>query len=162
MPQAPESVQRFHKWFRLVFIDDLAEIIEQKRTIAGLILAYTGIEALAGRRFPDDGNGLRFRKFVRRYFARPYREHATDLWQQRNRTIHDFTGMVSHGHPRNHLTRRDGWLVLNLEDFHRDLLAAAKTYFAELQSPSEAQDVFLKYEDRRAGLEPPRSGPSRP
>jgi len=82
------------------------------------ICVCTGIEALAGYRYPEDGeNGSRFKKFVSEYFPPPYNTWAKELWRFRNNLVHAFNPgrdfVITHQLPDKHLQKQpDGCTVL--------------------------------------------------
>jgi hypothetical protein len=128
----------------------------------GLYLSFlwvlNGIEALAGYRHPDDGNGLCFRKFVAEYFPPPYKDWAKKLWSLRNKMVHAFNpgwGVLLSkdiGHKPSEGTP-DGTIRLNARDFYDALCMAAEAYFQHLRSSEALQEAF-----RRRANDPKRGG----
>ena len=123
----------------------------------------SGIESLAGFRFPKDGKGKRFRLFVELYFDDPHQLISNDLWPTRNSIVHGFSPQplaLCRGQPENHLRSLtfpvvvDGQsititrMTVNAESMFEAFRKAAKNYFTGLVSDSALQERF---EERRQG-----------
>ena len=143
--------------FKRVFYEDLEALIGEKRGFSAFLLAFAGIDALAGCRYPEEQEaGVRFKRFIEAYFPKEYSIHKHDIWRQRNYLIHNFAGVFTWGHPENHLTKCDGNVLLNAEDFHKALILASTNYFDDVKKSGTIQDVFRHQQIavmwRRVGL----------
>ncbi|KKK88844.1 hypothetical protein LCGC14_2739080 [marine sediment metagenome] len=87
----------------------------------GFVVMLTGIEALAGFRYPGQKNGDRFRNFVKAYFSAEYKPEASNLWKLRNAAVHAFSPgpfALTHHNSIIHFKRdAENRLILNAEEF---------------------------------------------
>jgi hypothetical protein len=100
---------------------------------------------LGGFLKPKDGNGPRFKSFVRNYFPAPLNGQEEELWRLRNTAVHDFSAgpyKLTHHNSHLHLTTDGGQTVLNAEDFYAALVTAAKKYFDTLQGNVALRAAF--------------------
>lgn len=144
-------IENVRNWFNRIYLGGIPLMMKNETSFLSFICTLTGIEALAGYRYPDSGDlhspGNRFCRFISDYFPADYHSLADDLWNFRNGMVHGFcprrfalTEHQSHMHLRR---TPEGATVLNAEDFYAALLGASRRYFSELEAATELKDNFI-------------------
>lgn len=135
----------------------IPRLINDDSAFLSFICCFTAMEALGGFLAPAEGNGARFKAFVKGYFPNPYPANVDELWKARNAIVHGFSpgpfGLTHHNSTA-HLKRiPDGRLVLNAEDFYAALVFAAKQYFDALATDSALQTSLVeRVNDNKTGF----------
>ena len=97
---------------------------------------------------PGSRNGVRFKRFVERYFPEPLKGQADSLWKLRNAAVHGFSPgpyALTHRNTRAHLKKANAGncpITLNAENFYATVVTAASTYFYELAENESLQTSF--------------------
>lgn len=149
MSTLEEQIEDIHRNFSRIYLGGIPAIITDESAFLSFICVLAATEALAGYRYSDVRElGKRFKKFVKEYFPKSYKEHASDLWDLRNGLFHAFAPRkfaLSHHRSYAHLKKQgNGNHILNAEDFYAALLSASQRYFSELRSDSDLQKLFNK------------------
>ncbi|MGO9570151.1 MAG: hypothetical protein ACLP5H_21690 [Desulfomonilaceae bacterium] len=142
-----ELIKHVAAQFGRIYLGGIPLLLNDDGAFLSFICILTATEALGGFLNPNDKNGPRFKKFVRRYFPNPYPAQADALWKLRNAAVHGFSPhpyKLTHHNSHVHLNTDGGLTMLNAEDFYAVLVGAAKNYFDELQADTELQEAFLR------------------
>jgi hypothetical protein len=87
-----DEIQNVHHHFSGIFIGGIPRLLNDDGAYLSFICTFAGIEALAGYRYPNEGqNGERFRCFINEYFEPQYGLLADKLWELRNSMVHSFS-----------------------------------------------------------------------
>ena len=146
MPNSVSAlIQHVAANFARIYLGGIPSLLNNDGAFLLFICSLTAAEALGGFVNPKKGNGVRFKTFVKDYFADPYPSQADALWKLRNATVHGFSPgpyALTHHNSHMHLNSDGGRTVLNAEDFYAALVSASKRYFDALAKDSALQDAF--------------------
>ncbi len=141
----PDLIKHVAGNFGRIYLGGIPCLLNDDGAFLSFICSLTAIEALGGFLKPNEGNGARFRGFLKDYFADPYPSHADPLWKLRNAAVHGFSPgpyKLTHHNSQVHLTTDGGLTVLNAEDFYAALVTASKRYFDALLKDAALQAAF--------------------
>lgn len=146
------DIEYVEEQFKRTFHDGIPLLLNDRGAFLSFICMVSGLDALAGYRFPDiGGNGIRFRRFVNEYFPKQYHDVLDDLWSFRNSMVHAFSpGPFALCHHQSHLhwagMQHAGGVMktINAEDFYATFVQASSAYFGDVRSSQELQAAFRR------------------
>jgi len=133
--------------FSGIFIGGIPSLLNDDGAFLSFICSLTAVEALGGFLKPKEGNGARFKAFVKAYFADPYPSQVDALWKFRNAAVHGFSPgpyKLTHHNSHAHLTIDGGLTILNAEDFYAALVTASKRYFDAVAKDAALQASLVE------------------
>lgn len=142
-----ELIRLVNRNFSRIYLGGIPSLLNDDGAFLSFICSLTATEALGGFLKPREGNGERFRAFVRDYFPEPFPSQAESLWKLRNAAVHGFSPgpyKLTHHNGHAHLTTDDSLTTLNAEDFYAALVIASKRYFDAVQKDAGLQASLVE------------------
>ena len=156
-PTITQLIDYVHQHFGRIYLGGIPLLLSDDGAFLGFVVMLTGIEAIAGFRYPGQKNGDRFRNFVKAYFSAEYKTEASNLWKLRNAAVHAFSPgpfALTHHNSIVHFKRDDeNRLILNAEEFYSELVSASQRYFLHLRKSKVLQRAFrTRLKDKQGGV----------